>query len=113
MIYAEGDIAIECEVGEIDALLIAEGTVKTCGNSDNVNSRKNSNQLKIFGAVLANKLEANRTYGAATGANSVVPAEIINFDPSLYLWNKAAEDYDETVTGGLEAVTVVEVAPRR
>ena len=113
VIYAEGDIAIECEVGEIDALLIAEGTVKTCGNSDNVNSRKNSNQLKIFGAVLANKLEANRTYGAATGANSVVPAEIINFDPSLYLWNKAAEDYDETVTGGLEAVTVVEVAPRR
>ena len=112
VVYAEEDIIIKCNVDRIDALLIAGGTVKTC-DSDNLNDKRNSNQLQIFGAVIANKVVPNRTYGAATGANSIIPAEIINFDPSLYLWNKATNDYDDTISGGLEANYVVEVAPRR
>ena len=113
VIYAEHDIDISCNVEEIDALLIAGGTVRTCANSDNINSARNSKQLKIVGAVIANKLEPRRTYGAATGANSIVPAEIINFDPSLYLWNKPVNNVaEEIVTGGLEPSFVVEVSPR-
>ncbi|MBR3157140.1 hypothetical protein IKF20_01765 [Candidatus Saccharibacteria bacterium] len=113
VVYAEGDIEIDCAVEQIDALLIANGTVKTCADSDDLNSKSNSRQLTIFGAVIANALEPRRTYGAATGANSIVPAEIINFDPSLYLWNRVSGEGEGAITGGLEAAYTVEISPRQ
>lgn len=124
VIYAEGDdsgggnIYISCAVTRIDALLVATGTVKTCaadsnGNEPDVNSSERSRQLRINGAVIASKFEAGRTYGAATGSNTGVPAEVINFDPTLYLWggdsNAVEEDYN---AGTLDVTYIRELAPR-
>jgi hypothetical protein len=92
IIYSDAEIIINCNVKRIDAVLMAK-TVSTCP-STNYSSEDNSNQLFIYGAVIANKLIANRTYGAATGNNSIVPAEIIDFDPTLYLWSGAHNGTD-------------------
>ena len=112
IIYAK-NIKISCDVERIDALLIAEDEVDTCAeaNKDNVNERFRSRQLFINGAVIANKLHANRTYGAATGANSIIPAEIINFDPTLYEFGNSSES-DDNVTGRLDVTYIHEVSPR-
>ena len=123
------NIIINCETKRIDALLVAEEKVITCNNfgddvddaeygaadSDNINSEENSNQLIINGAVVAKSLIANRTYGAATGANSIVPAEIINFDPSLYLWGNVSGDDDDANNnvGELEMTYIRELSPRK
>lgn len=126
VIYAEENIVIDCEVRNIDALLIAENNVITCdnveGNYNNpstaakkhINDPQNSNQLTIRGAVIAGKLIPNRTYGAATGNNSIVPAEIINFDPSLYRWgnNQDTTTSNHAVDSRLETVYIREAAPR-
>lgn len=82
IIYAE-NIFINCGVTRVDAVLIADGNINTCDNDD-VNSSNRSHQLKINGAIIANTLTLNRTYGAATGNNSIIPAEIINYDSTLY-----------------------------
>ena len=103
------NIVISCNVNRIDAVLIAEESVKTC-SSDNINAEANSNQLYIYGAIIANRLILNRTYGAATGTNSVIPAEIINHDPTLYLWGNVSSEGDRVN----EYVTTYmrEMAPR-
>ncbi len=109
VLYAEGDIIINCGVQRIDAVLIANGDVNTC-NSGNINAKQNSNQLKINGAVISNTLTLNRTYGAATGNNSIVPAEIINYDDSLYLWGNRKFDMSET--GKIMTTYQKELSPR-
>ena len=69
-----------------------------------------SKQLMINGSVISNTLTLGRTYGAATGKNSVVPAEIINYDTSLYLW---ANNQSSAKTSGKLAETYInELAPR-
>ena len=117
VLYAEGDVNIKCNTGRIDALIIAN-KVNTCYDSDDINASKNSRQLKINGAIIANKVVANRTYGAATGANSMVPAEIFNFDPTLYLWNEEEDRNGNVATENdrgrqLEVTDLWEVAPRK
>ena len=109
IVYSKRDIIIGCGVTRIDAVLIAEGIINTCNNND-VNSRDRSNQLKINGAIIANKLKANRTYGASAGMESGTPAEIINYDTSLYLWG--ASESDVTKTGKLKVVYQTELPPR-
>ena len=117
IIYAEGDIEINCGVKRIDAVLIAEDNVKTCSNSDDINAKENSNQLIINGAIIADSLTPNRTYGAATGANSIVPAEIINFDPNLYMWGGHRSETNDGSTNNINAnLNVVynkELVPRQ
>ena len=117
VVYAKGNITISCEVRQIDALLVAEGSVKTC-DSDDINSSRNSNQLRINGAIITAGLIPNRTYGAATGANSIVPAEIINFDPTLYLWGGSDDDENSSGTStsdisNLDVTYVRELPARR
>ena len=104
------NIEITCNVTRIDAVLIAEKDINTCSNSNDINSEMNSRQLMINGSIISNTLSANRTYGAAKGANSIIPAEIINYDTTLYLWggNKA----DITNSGKLESTILREIAPR-
>ena len=110
IIYAKNDINIACEVVQIDAILIAENNINTCSDSDDINAEMNSKQLKINGSVISNTLTLNRTYGAAKGVNSVIPAEIVNYDTSLYLWaNKQA---DVTTSGKLTEAYISELAPR-
>lgn len=80
------NININCNVSRIDAVLIADKNIETCYNSSNINDRVNSNQLIINGSIISDTVSANRTYGAAKGANSIIPAEIVNYDATLYLW---------------------------
>ena len=105
VIYAK-NVNIHCNVTRIDALIIATDTVNTCSNPtdqsdpndpNNINAANRSNPLQINGAVLTNKLIAGRTYGAAAGTNSGISAEIINFDPSLYLWGEKQTETDQNV----------------
>lgn len=111
MIIYAGSIKINCGVERVDAVLIAENDVDTCADSTDINSSANSRQLVINGTVIAGKLKANRTYGVATGSNSIVPAEIINYDTTLYLWG--AKKADITETGKLDTSYMRELAPRR
>ena len=116
VIYAN-NVNINCNVERIDALIIANDKVRTCSDSGDINNIENSTQLKVNGAIISNNLEANRTYGASTGANSIIPAEIINFDPTLYKFGdikKANEETGETdeVEANLEMVFLREQAPR-
>ena len=110
IVYAKGDIIIDCSVTEIDAVLIADGAVKTC-NSDDIDARENSNRLYIFGAIIADSLTVNRTYGAATGANSIIPAEIVNFDPTLYLWGNV--NMEASGSSNITTTYVRELSPRQ
>ena len=122
VIYAN-KVNISCGVTRIDALIIADRTVDTCPDSagNKINQRKNSNQLVVNGAIIASKLAAHRTYGAATGINSIVPAEIINFDPSLYMWGGDDEDNggngdgndSESGANNLNVTYIRELAPRK
>ena len=116
VIYAEGNINISCDVDRIDGLLIAEGEVNTCAGSDgtspDVNSSERSNQLTVNGAIVAKKLLANRTYGAATGANSIIPAEIINFDPTLYLFGNSGSGENKSNSVNFDVTYTKELAPR-
>ena len=122
VIYAN-KVNISCGVTHIDALIIADRTVDTCPDSagKKINERKNSNQLVVNGAIIASKLAAHRTYGAATGTNSIVPAEIINFDPSLYMWggddkeDEGGGDGNDSETGAnnLNVTYIRELAPRK
>ena len=112
VIYASENINIDCGVSRVDAILVAGNTVTTCGNSNDINARENSNQLKINGAVVSNSLKANRTYGAATGANSMIPAEIINYDPTLYLWGGEKSEAVGGSGANLDITYSKELAPR-
>ncbi len=102
LIYAAGDINISCGVKEIDAVVIAGGQVKTCMENPDINDALRSNQLAIRGAVIASGIDLGRTYGAATGRNSGMSAEIIDYDTSILLWGKfmagAAESNTLTIT---------------
>lgn len=139
IIYAK-DIKISCTVKQIDAVLIADNSVKTCNESEvgqDDSSSRNANQLKIFGTVISDKLVLNRSYGAAAGkynnseqlgqaggtmgqarsynitdgsAASVVPAEIIDYDTSLYLWG--APRADASASGKLDITYQTELSPR-
>ena len=128
IIYGK-NVVIDCKVTRIEALIVADERVVTCNNYEgdinnlsdtdlknnvtaNINQSPNANQLKVNGAIIAKTLIANRTYGAATGANSIIPAEIINFDPSLYMWGNLGDD-DDNDNGDLEVTLTKELAPRR
>ena len=117
VIYAK-NVLVGCHVGRVDAVLIADEKVVTCGKDGtdedtikaNINDEANSNQLRINGAIIAKKLIANRTYGAAAGINSIVSAEIIDFDPTLYLWEKT--EAEETNANRHFTTYMHELSPR-
>lgn len=110
VIHAE-NININCGVTRIDAVLIADGTVTTCADAgDNISDAAHSAPLKINGTIIADKLVPNRTYGAAAGANSIIPAEVINYDSTLYVWGSHQSDSSES--GKLTVTYTKELAPR-
>lgn len=102
------DIEIECDVTRIDGLLVATGTVNTC-KSDTPEDREkedHSNQLIVNGAIIARGLVANRTYGAGPGIYSIVPAEIVRFDPTLLDLDLGSNDSNPKI------VNITELPPR-
>lgn len=112
---SHGNIRIDCNVKRIDALIIGH-VVNTCaddyGNTPGVNAKERANQLIINGTVVADKLRPSRTYGAATGANSIVPAEIINYDSTLYLWGGNDSESSGDDSTNMDITYQKEVAPR-
>lgn len=113
IIYAK-NIEILCGVDRVDAVLIAENEVKTCVSYDGgdlpLNSPARSIKLEINGSVIADKIDLGRTYGAATGVKSIEPAEIINYDSSLYLWTSKKSDV--TKAGKVVTTYQRELSPR-
>ena len=113
IIYA-GNINILCGVTRVDAVLITAegGKIDTCSDvgEESVNDAKRSKQLKINGTIITDKLIAGRTYGAGTGSASAVPAEIIDYDTSLYLW--AMQNAKGSNSGKMDVVYLTELAPR-
>ena len=113
IIYA-GNIKISCDVTRIDAVLITAegGNINTCSDADrkDANDVRRSKQLKINGTIITDKLIAGRTYGAGTGSASAVPAEIIDYDTSLYLW--AMQNAKGSNSGKMDVVYLTELAPR-
>lgn len=111
VIYAK-NINIACNVGRIDAILIAEETINTCADIEEKVLKESSaaqNQLIINGAMYAKDIKFNRTYGAGTGTRSIVPAEIVNYDNSMLFTGGGGG----TPTGGsMDVVYVRELAPR-
>ena len=121
IIYAK-NIKVNCDVNNavtrIDAVLIADENMNTCSENDgdkgeynDINSKAYSNQLTINGMIIANNLTLNRTYGAARGANTIVPAEIVNYDTSLYLWSFGGDD-DSGGNGKYSQTYIRELPPR-
>lgn len=108
------NVDISCNVKQIDALIIAEGVVDTCYESDEVNDPLRSNQLRVYGAIITSRLDAKRTYGAGPGANSGIAAEIIDFDPALYSFGGGLTDEEnDNVAGRLDVSSIHELAPRK
>ena len=107
-IVIANNIEIGCGVTRIDGLLVARGTVNTC-KSDTPEDREKedrSNQLIVNGAIIAGKLVANRTYGAGPGIYSIVPAEIVRFDPTLLDLDLGSNDSNPKI------VNITELPPR-
>ena len=100
-IYAEGGIDIHCGVSRIDAVLFSVKTINTCSDIPDVNAEGRSNRLQINGTIITGKIVFNRTYGAGVGNASMVPAEIVNYDSTLYMWAyETKEDVGSGGTGG-------------
>ncbi len=119
IIYAKGDINIREGVTTINAVLISEGgKVNTCSNlttSENgvlvSNGTTCNKQLKINGSIIADKIEFNRVYGGSVGSFTVEPAEIIDYNPSLYLWSSVESGKD--ISKDLTVTYTRELAPRQ
>lgn len=115
IIYAKGgDIRVSCNVKRVDAILLTDNgfSVDTCYQSSDSgwNDAARSNQLVVTGAISTGKLNLKRSYGTGVGAYSIVPAELINYDSSLYLW---ANSQSEGATSGQMSETAIrELAPR-
>lgn len=86
IIYSKQSIKIACSVTRVDAVLIADGDIDTCYDVSDVNAAARSNFLKITGSTISDTMTANRTYGASTGIYSAIPAEVVDYDSSLYFW---------------------------
>lgn len=102
------NIEIGCGVKRIDGLLVATGTVNTCKSEDQEDREKedHSNQLIVNGAIIAGGLVANRTYGAGPWVYSIVPAEIVRFDPTLLDLDLGSNDSNPKI------VNITELPPR-
>ena len=116
IIYAK-NISINCDVARVDAILIAKDTINTCTGAFNNDSQDKINaeerqkvQLKINGALVAKTVIFSRTSGAGVGVESGTPAEIINYDTTIPLWQRNILRSDGYKT--LTSVYQHEMAPR-
>lgn len=81
------NINIQDTVPQIDAWLVASGTINTCYNFvGNLNSNKCNVPLQVNGPVVTGHLVLNRTAGSDSGAQSGSPAERFNLRPDAFLW---------------------------
>jgi hypothetical protein len=109
LVIVASNVNIQQSVTNVDAWLIASGTVNTCSDSGaKLSGDICKDLLTIHGPVVANKLVLNRTAGSGTGPASGDPAEIINLRPDAYLWAQLVA----SGSGKAETVYTVELPPR-
>lgn len=117
VIYSSGNINIDCGVGRLDAILIANGDINTCYTDDpDVNLATYGGAQKrliINGAIkTVGTLRLNRTFGAATGDYSIEPAEIINYDNNMLFIGGSGSDSLSVDPSSLVTQHMRELAPR-
>jgi len=98
-------------VKQIDAWLIATGTINTCydaGTSASLTINRCKAPLTVNGPVMADKLLLWRTGGSESGAAASNPSEVFNLRPDAYLWGIA----QSSKSGRLETVYQHELPPR-
>jgi hypothetical protein len=87
VVIIANNINIHGNVKQIDAWLVASGTINTCNDfAGNLTSNKCDEPLAVNGPVVTGKLILNRTAGADAGAQSGDPAERFNLRPDAFLW---------------------------
>ncbi|MDO4730471.1 MAG: hypothetical protein Q4A96_04745, partial [Candidatus Saccharibacteria bacterium] len=126
IIYAD-NIKIHPDVTEINAILIADGNLDTCYLEDKQNettqgkTEGNSGlkdlcykQLVVNGAVFAENITLDRTFGGGSYGDSVIPqsliqrAEIFNFDPAY-----VSEVYEQSMEDDPITTTYIKELPSR
>lgn len=126
IIYAD-NIKIHPNVTEINAILIADGNLDTCYLEDKQNettqggTEGNSGlkdlcgeQLVVNGAVFADSITLDRTFGGGSYGDSVIPrsliqrAEIFNFDPAY-----VSEVYKQSMDNEPITTTYIKELPSR
>lgn len=98
-------------VSQVDAWLIARGTLNTCYDANTIQSltiNRCATRLTINGPVMANTVQLWRTAGAGTGSATGEPAEVFNLRPDAYLWGV----YQASNSGRLQTVYERELPPR-
>ena len=115
MVIFAKNVNIGCNVQQLDALIWAEGNVSTCDGqtpitSDMAKQEKYKNQLVVNGAIVAGSITLNRAYGAGSGKDSLTPAELFNYDSSLYLWSYS--NAEAANSGQMTETSLIELAPR-
>lgn len=96
VLIAGGNITIAEGVTNVDAWLIAGGTLSTCGSPSvpptryygGLDSNTCDDQLRINGQIQVDKIQLRRTAGAegTTTSSRARPAEVINGRSDAYLW---------------------------
>ena len=112
VVIIANDINIAGGVGQVDSWLLApEGDVNTCSDEPvaaALTSSMCTNQLRINGPVVADKLHLRRTAGSGTGPQSGDPSEIINLRADAYIWAYLQSGG----VGRAQTVLTTEKAPR-
>ncbi|MDO4781140.1 MAG: hypothetical protein Q4A34_01995 [Candidatus Saccharibacteria bacterium] len=113
LIIRARQITIAENVRRIDAWLVADGAVSTCGHVADpaqwhkMNVAACDAPLQINGPVHAKQLYLRRTYGA-TSTDPGSPAEIINARPDVYM----AEYSRAAGSGAIQTMHIQELPPR-
>ena len=86
LILIGNNINIKGDVKRVDAWLIATGTINTCSDvaTSALRSTVCNEQLRVNGALMANRLLMNRTYYDTNDGSK--PAETFNLQGSAYVW---------------------------
>ena len=117
------NIIITDAVSQVNAWLVADGYVSTCGAVPDgkawlqgITSKTCDKQLRINGPVMAQSLYLRRTYGSQHASPAKndnnhhlgTPAEIINIRPDTYLWGHARSGG----RGSIKTTILRELPPR-
>jgi len=120
LLITDNNIYISDNVRNIDAWLVAgqtgnsavldRGIIDTCAGYaiPDLDASQCTNRLMINGPIVANRLITNRTSGAGTGNESILPGEIFNLRPDTYLWAAAQASQTQSAT-----VTHIKTLPPR
>lgn len=106
MVIIAGNINITANVTQIDAWLIATGTINTCNAAGDPTVTNCGTELIVNGPIMAKQLLLRRTGGDDADQNS--PSETVNLRGDAYVWIRTLSE----ATGTVRTVYTRELAPR-